>query len=84
MTGPMETMKYSVWILWIGSLAAIFYNGSTVGHLVFWGTLVAHLVEFMMKRRLFEKVGGSMQTHFIQTMIYGLFYWHPLERDLQN
>jgi hypothetical protein len=26
-----------------------------------------------------EAAGGSMGHHFVQTMIYGLFHWKPLE-----
>ena len=75
-------MKYSVWILWIGSLAAIFLGSggvSTAGHVVFWLTLAAHLVEFLVKRPVMQAAGGSMAEHFVQTMIYGLFHWKPLE-----
>ena len=34
-----------------------------------------------MKRDVFEKAGGSMGYHFVQTMIYGLFHWKPLEEE---
>ena len=75
-------MKYSVWVLWFGSLAAIFLGSgwvSTAGHVAFWLTLVAHLVEFVVKRSVMEAAGGSMGQHFVQTMVYGLFHWKPLE-----
>ncbi len=75
-------MKYSVWAIWVGGgAAAVFGSGwvSTAGHVVVWLTLAAHLVEFVVKRPLFERVGGSMGHHFLQTLIYGLFYWKPLE-----
>lgn len=78
-------MKYSVWAIWIGGLAAMFFGSggvATAGHLVFWLTLVAHVVEFVVKRPLFERVGGSMGHHFVQTLIYGLFHWKPLEDGL--
>ncbi len=75
-------MKHSVWAIWVGSLAAILLGQgwvSTAGHFALWGTLVAHLVEFLVKRSVMEAAGGSMTHHFIQTMIYGLFHWKPLE-----
>lgn len=78
----MEMAKYSVWIIWIGGAAAILFGSggvSTAGHIAFWLTLAAHVVEFLVKRPLFEKVGGSMGHHFVQTLIYGLFHWKPLE-----
>jgi len=79
-------MKYSVWIVWIGGLAAMLFGSgwvSTTGRIVFWLTFVAHLVEFLMNRSMFEKAGGSMGHHFVQTMIYGLFYWTPIKRRIE-
>lgn len=78
----METLKYGVFGLWFGSLAAIFLGDESValmGKIAFWGTAVAHLAEFVWKRSLFTEVGGEMSGHFTQTMIYGLFYWKPIE-----
>ena len=68
-------------------LAAAFAGSGWVASLgqgVFWLTLLAHLVEFFVNRPLFEKVGGSMGHHFVQTMIYGLFHWTPLKRSLEE
>jgi hypothetical protein len=79
-------MKYSVWAIWIGGAAAILLGSgwvATLGHLVFWLTLAAHVVEFLVKRPLFERAGGSMGHHFVQTLIYGLFHWKPIEDRLQ-
>ena len=75
-------MKYSVWVIWIGGGAAILFGSgwvSTAGNIAFWLTLAAHLAEFFVKRPVFERAGGSMGHHFVQTLIYGLFHWKPLE-----
>jgi len=75
-------MKQSVWIIWLGAAAAIIWGAgwvSIAGHVVFWSTLVAHVVEFVIKRPVMEAAGGSMGRHFFQTLIYGLFHWKPLE-----
>ncbi|MBW2241249.1 MAG: hypothetical protein JRH01_04625 [Deltaproteobacteria bacterium] len=75
-------MKHSVWVIWVGAVAAILAGSgwvSTAGHVVFWVTLVAHVVEFVVKRPVMEAAGGSMAQHFLQTLIYGLFHWKPLE-----
>ena len=80
-------MKQSVWVIWVGSLAAMFLGSgsvATLGTYVFWLTLLAHLVEFFMNRALFEKAGGSMGNHFVQTMIYGLFHWRPIKERLES
>ena len=78
-------MKNGIWLVWIGGAVAIGFGSgwiSTVGHVTVWLTLAAHLVEFFVKRPVFERAGGSMGHHFVQTMIYGLFYWKPLEERL--
>ena len=79
--------KQSVWVLWIGSLAAMLLGSgwvATAGQWVFGITLVAHLVEFVVFRSLFERAGGSMGHHFVQTMIYGLFHWTPIKERLEQ
>ncbi|MEN8158511.1 MAG: hypothetical protein ABFS41_00405 [Myxococcota bacterium] len=75
-------MKQSVWVIWIGAVAAVVWGSgwvSSVGHFVFWIMLVAHAVEFFVKRPVMQAAGGSMAHHFVQTLIYGLFHWKPLE-----
>jgi len=82
----METMKYGVWGIWIGGVAAIFFGSGwvvTAGHFAVWATLAAHLAEFFAIRSVFERAGGSMGTHFVQTMIYGLFYWVPIKKRVE-
>ena len=75
-------MKYGVWLVWLGAAAAILGGSGGVasaGHVVFWGMLVVHVVEFAVKRPVMEAAGGSMAHHFVQTLIYGLLHWKPLE-----
>jgi hypothetical protein len=79
----METAKYAVWVVWIGGAAAILFGGggvATVGHIVVWVTLAAHVVEFFAVRSMFKRAGGPMRHHFVQTIIYGLFYWMPIKK----
>ena len=75
-------MKQSVWIVWLGAAAAIVLGSgwvATLGHVVFWSMLGVHLAEFFVKRPVMEAAGGSLAHHFVQTLIYGLFHWKPLE-----
>ena len=77
--------KQCVWIFWIGSVVAMVIGSgwiATAGRVVFGLLFVAHLVEFLVKRSVFERAGGSMGHHFVQTMIYGLFHWTPIEERL--
>ena len=55
---------------------------ATIGKWTFGLLLVAHLAEFNIKRDVFKRAGGSMGHHFVQTMIYGLFHWTPIEEAL--
>jgi hypothetical protein len=83
----MESAKYGVWLLWFGSAAAAAFGDggvATAGQLVFWLTLLAHVAEFVVKRPLFERAGGSMGHHFVQTLIYGLFHWKPIQDRLDG
>lgn len=78
--------KQSVWVLWLGSLAAWLLGSgwiATAGMVVFGFLVVAHLAEFFMNYALFQKEGGSMANHFIQTMIYGLFHWTPIKERFE-
>ena len=79
--------KHSIWFVWIGSVAAmVFGTGwlATIGQWVFGLTLLAHIVEFIVLRSLFERAGGSMGHHFVQTLIYGLFHWTPIKQRLDS
>jgi uncharacterized protein YhhL (DUF1145 family) len=79
--------KHSIWFVWTGSVAAmVFGTGwlATIGQWVFGLTLLAHIVEFIVLRSLFERAGGSMGHHFVQTLIYGLFHWTPIKQRLDS
>ena len=79
--------KQSVWVSWIGAvLAIILATGllATIGRLTFGLLVIAHLAEFFVKRDVFVRAGGSMGHHFVQTMIYGLFHWRPIEEQLKD
>jgi hypothetical protein len=78
--------KQGVWVIWIGSLAAMIFGSgwiATVGQWAFGLTFVAHLIEFFLNRPLFVKAGGSMGHHFVQTMIYGFFHWTSIKKQLE-
>ena len=79
--------KQSVWVLWIGAvMAMLLATGllATIGRLTFGLLVIAHFAEFVVKRDVFARAGGSMGHHFVQTMIYGLFHWRPIEEQLKD
>ena len=83
----MKNARHSVWILYIGCGLAILFTTGWIATAAGWilGLIVAaHLVEFLVKRDVMAKAGGSMAHHFVQTMIYGLFHWKPLEEQQKS
>jgi hypothetical protein len=77
--------KRGIWIMWAAFAAAALFGSGPIGTIGRWAlvfTLAAHVVEFVVKRPVFERVGGGMGHHFVQTLIYGLFHWRPLEERL--
>ena len=79
-------MKQSVLVLWVVVLAGSLLGSgaiATVSQVTFALLVVAHIAEFFMKKDILTAAGGSMGNHFVQTLIYGLFHWKPLE-EAQN
>ena len=77
-------MKQGVVVLWFVLLTGgVLGSGwlASAASFAFWGIALVHVVEFFAKKRVMEKAGGSMGHHFVQTLIYGLFHWKPLEEQ---
>ena len=75
-------MKQSVLAMWFVFLAGMIFSEGWFGRaasFAFVGVALIHVVEFFVKKSVLEKAGGSMANHFVQTAIYGLFHWKPLE-----
>ena len=79
--------KQSVLILWFVLVALMLLASgwlASIGKFVFWLLVVVHIAEFFVKKDVLEKAGGSMGKHFVQTLIYGMFHWQPLEEAQQG
>ena len=77
-----ERNKRVVLVVWVACVLLMLFVGGlagTIGTVVFWALVLAHLGEFVVKRGVMAKAGGSMGHHFVQTLLYGLFHWKPLE-----
>jgi len=77
-------MKQAVLVLWFVLLAgAIFGSGwvASTSNIVFWLLAAVHLAEFFAKQSVFRRDGGPMSRHLVQTLIYGMFHWQPLEEQ---
>ena len=80
-------MKQSVLVIWIAAIACSFFATGILATLakgVVGFLVIAHLAEFFVKRDVLAAAGGSMGHHFVQTLIYGLFLWKPLEEAQQS
>ncbi len=79
--------KQSIWVVWIGAAVAMLLGSgwiATIGQWTIGLMLLAHVVEFFVHRSLFERAGGSMSHHFVQTLIYGLMHWVPIKERLAS
>ena len=51
--------------------------------IIFWlgvVMVIAHLVEYVWKRKFLEQIGAGGLNGFIQTMLFGYVYWLPLQK----
>lgn len=74
------------WLIWGVPLAMLLLGSgwiATTGQWLIVALLVAHLVEFVVNRQLFEREGGSMGHHFVQTMLFGLLHWKPIKERFE-
>ena len=74
--------KNAVWVLYIAAVLAMLLSDgglATAGLWVLIVLAVVHFAEFVAKRDVMARAGGSMGNHFVQTMIYGFLHWKPLE-----
>ena len=77
-------MKYNVLGMWALFVAGMILGSgwvATAAKFAFVAIAFIHIVEFFVKKSVLEKAGGSMVQHFLQTLIYGLFHWKPLEEQ---
>ena len=80
-------MTTTKWIMLVTYLllagAAVTYAGTRLSSIITWSFIllgVVHLLEFVLKFRTLQNAGGSMPGHFVQTMLFGIAHWRPLER----
>jgi len=74
-----KTVVGFVWVVCLAMMLAMSGTAATIATVLFWGMAAAHLAEFFLKRGVMARAGGSMGHHFVQTMLFGVFHWKPLE-----
>lgn len=74
--------KHGALVVWFVLAAGILFGSGWIAvtaQVLFWLMAFVHGVEFVVKKDVMEKAGGSLAQHFVQTMIYGFMHWKPLE-----
>jgi hypothetical protein len=75
-------MKQGLIAMWLALLVGVLFGRgwvATASFYTFFGIALLHVVEFVAKRRVMERAGGSMVEHFVNTLAFGLAHWKPLE-----
>jgi uncharacterized protein YhhL (DUF1145 family) len=83
----MNAKKIGVIVLWIVLLSSFFVLpddsiGGRIGRIAFFVTLFAHVVEFFIYRPKLRLAEGSMNHHFLQVLIFGMFHYQDVEAEL--
>ncbi len=81
----LKTGRIVVLISWIFAGLSFLQPlaGSPIGPLgrALFGILVlSHLIEFVMFRKTYAAAGGSMSSHFLRHMVYGVLYKAEVEQ----
>lgn len=65
-------------------VVALLNPGTQITQWIVWSLivlLVVHFIEFLLKKNVMQAAGGSMLNHFLQTLLFGIIHWRPLEQD---
>ena len=85
----MSYVKIGVILLWLVLLSAFFVlpdesAGGRIGRIAFFVTAIAHIAEFFIYRPKLALAEGSMNHHFLQTLIFGMFHYQEVERQISR
>lgn len=67
--------------IWIFAVLSLFL-GITIGKWVFWLMAAAHVAEFGVFVKLFQRTGEPLGGHFLQTLLYGMFHVQDVKARL--
>ena len=85
----MSYKKIGVIALWVVLLSAFFVlpadsTGGQIGRGAFFVTALAHVVEFFIYRPKLRLAEGTMNHHFLQVLIFGMFHCQEVEAELAS
>ena len=83
----MSPVKIGFVVLWLILLSAFFVlpdesPGGRVGRVAFFVTVAAHIAEFFIYRSRLALADGTMNHHFLQTLLFGFFHYREVEAEL--
>jgi uncharacterized protein YhhL (DUF1145 family) len=82
----MSLAKVGVIVLWLVLLTSFFLPddsvGAQIGRIGFFVTAIAHVAEFFIYRRKLALAEGTMNDHFLQVLIFGLFHLKEVDAEL--
>lgn len=74
----MHPLKIVLLVVWVACSAAFFVDSpatlARAGRATFVLMALAHAVEFAVFRERFQRAGGSLGRHFLQTLIFGFLH----------
>ncbi len=84
----IQALKLSLMVFWLVLLISLFipFPEGTQLRLEQVGVILAavHLLEFALQRQRLEAIQAGGMGGFIQTMLFGFVYWHPLLKAHRN
>lgn len=83
----MSIPKMGMIVVWIVLLSAFFVLpdhslGGQIGRIAFFVTAIAHVAEFFIYRPTLRKAEGTMNHHFLQVLLFGVFHYKEVEAEL--
>lgn len=83
----MSIGKICMIVAWLAMLSAFFVLpdhslGGRIGRIAFFVTAIAHVAEFLIYRPTLRQAEGTMNHHFLQVLIFGVFHYREVEAEL--
>ncbi len=85
----MSIQKIVVIVVWAVLLSAFFVlpddsTGGRIGRIAFFVTAAVHVVEFFIYLPTLRRAEGTLDHHFLQVLIFGMFHYREVEEELAS
>jgi hypothetical protein len=79
----MNVPKLVVILTWLFATACLFVESDSIfitgGRVIFWLLAVAHVIECFVFLPKLKAAGGSLPTHILLTLVFGILHANELE-----